>query len=71
MDHESHDTSDWEFDVSTATHDDLKKGVLERVWSRVVMSREEFPTFGDAASTAANLAACVHGGMPTNVLVRI
>ena len=70
MDHESQE-SDWEFDVSTATHDDLKVGRLERVWSRVVVSRAECPTFGMAAETAANLAVAVHGGMPTNVLVRI
>ena len=62
---------DWEFDVSTSEHDDVKAGRLERVWSRVVVSREEFPTFGMAAETAACLAVAVHGGMPTNVLVRI
>lgn len=61
----------WEFDVFTSPHDDVKEGRLCRVWSRVLVSREEFPTYGIAAETAACLAVAVHGGMPTSVLVRI
>ena len=58
------------FDVFTSPHDDVKQGITRRVRSRVVISREEFPTYATAADTAACLAVAVHGGMPTAVLPR-
>jgi hypothetical protein len=61
----------WEFDVFTSDHDAVKDGVLVQVWSRVVVSRSEYPKFEDAYATAACLAVAVHGGMPTSVWVRI
>lgn len=60
----------WEFDVFTSGHDYVKYGLLEQYWSRVLISKEEFPVFEHAYEVAANLAVAVHGGMPTKVLVR-
>lgn len=61
----------WRFDVFTSSHDAVKDGELEQVWSRVVLSRTEWPVFEHAYATAACLAVAVHGGMPTRVMVRI
>jgi len=63
----------WEFDVFTVKHDDLKDYGLKQaptVWSRVVLSVEDFPSFSLAQDTAACLAVSVHGGMPVSVLPR-
>lgn len=56
---------DWAFDVETATHDDLRAGVLARVRSRVLVSRIVYPTRPLARDTACALAVAVHGGMAT------
>jgi hypothetical protein len=66
------DPENYEFDITTVHHDDLKdNGLAARaIRSRVVVSRKEFPTYGLAAETAACLAAAVHGGMPTQILPR-
>lgn len=64
----------WEFDVFTVLHDDLKDFGLAKaptVWSRVVLSKDEFPAHHLAQDTAACLAVAVHGGMPVSVLTRI
>lgn len=59
------------FDVFTAKHDDIKGGgAYAEVWSRVVVSAVEFPTYGKAAEAAACLAVAVHGGMPTKIMAR-
>lgn len=60
----------WSFDVSTSLHDDVKVGVIARRWSRVHISVAEFPDWRVAAQVAANMAASIHGGMPTAVLPR-
>lgn len=61
----------YEFDVTTAHHDDMKGGGPYRtVRSRVIVSREAYPTYGLAAEVAACLAVAVHGGMPTEILPR-
>jgi hypothetical protein len=59
------------FDVMTSPHDDVKEGRLVRVWSRVLISAEAYPSTTEAAEVAATLAVAVHGGMPTSVLLRI
>lgn len=64
------DPARWEFDVATAPHDDVKRGVLVRHWSRVVISREAFPRWEVAAQVAAGMAVSRWGGMPTSVLPR-
>lgn len=61
-------TSTWTFDVSTSPHDDVKEGILVRRWSRVTVSRDDFPTWTRGAEVAACLAVAVHGGMPTEIL---
>lgn len=60
----------WSFDVFTSPHDDVKQGVLERVWSRVNVSRVDYPSWVTAYAVAAEMAVAIHGGMPTKVLVR-
>lgn len=61
----------YEFDVTTAHHDDMKGGGdYKTICSRVIVSRKEFPTYGIAAETAACLAVAIHGGMPTEILPR-
>lgn len=60
----------WTFDVFTSPHDDVKAGRLCRVWSRVVVSVEAYPSSVQASEVAACLAVAVHGGMPTSVLPR-
>jgi hypothetical protein len=60
----------YSFDVSTSLHDDVKEGRIVRVWSRVNVSREAFPSYGAAAEAAACIAMCVHGGMATAILPR-
>lgn len=65
------DPENWSFDVSTALHDDMNQGGnYKTVRSRVTVSRQEFPKWTTAYEVAANLAVAVHGGMPTQVLVR-
>lgn len=62
---------DYEFDVITALHDDLKGGGNHKsVRSRVIVSRQEFPTYGLAADVAGCMAVAAHGGMPTAILAR-
>jgi hypothetical protein len=58
------------FDVFTATHDQVMAGQVRAVRHRVVVSAVEFPTYAAAYDAAACLAACVHGGMPTEVMPR-
>lgn len=60
----------WEFDVFTSDHDAVKEGNLEQIWSRVLISEEEYPNWVVAYEVAACLAVAVHGGMPTRVLCR-
>lgn len=61
----------YEFDVTTALHDDMKGGgPYKTVRSRIVLSRSEFPSYGLAADMAACLAVAIHGGMATAVLPR-
>lgn len=60
----------WSFDVFTSPHDDVKRGRLERVRSRVNISREEYPSWITAYAVAAEMAVAIHGGMPTSVLPR-
>lgn len=60
----------WSFDVFTSPHDDVKRGILERVHSRVTISRTDYPSWVTAYAVAAEIAVAVHGGMPTRVLVR-
>lgn len=61
----------YEFDVITALHDDLKGGGdFPTLRSRIVLSREAYPTYGLASDVAACLAVAIHGGMPINVLPR-
>lgn len=58
----------WTFDVTTASHDDLKQGPGYPVrLSRVVISREEFPRWETAAEVAAGMAMR-HGGMAIEVV---
>jgi len=61
----------WEFDIFTAKHDDIKTGSYQEIWSRVVLSDQEFPNPYFAAETAACLAMAVHGGMATKILFRL
>lgn len=64
----------WEFDVFTVLHDDLKDyGLIHAptVHSRIVLSPVDFPEHHLAQDTAACLAVAVHGGMPVTVLTRI
>lgn len=61
----------YEFDVITADHDDIKGGGdYPTIRSRVIVSRDAYPTYGLAADTAACIAVAIHGGMPINVLPR-
>lgn len=65
------DPENWSFDVATALHDDMKGGgVYRETWSRITISRAEYPSWVTAYGVAACLAVAVHGGMPTQVLVR-
>lgn len=60
----------YEFDVFTSPHEDVKKGVIRKTRSRVLISRKDFPSYPTAVEVAANLAVAIHGGMPTEVLPR-
>lgn len=61
----------YEFDVITARHDDMKGGgAFPKTRSRVVVSREAYPSYGAAAEVAGCMAVCVHGGMPIEILPR-
>lgn len=60
----------WSFDVIGSTHDLVKQGIIDAGRIRVVLSKEEFPTFVDAHLTAAQIG-CTVFPMVTNVLVRI
>ncbi len=65
------DPENWSFDITTALHDDMKGGGdFPRVTSRITISRQAFPSWRTAADTAAFLAACIHGGMPIEILAR-
>lgn len=59
---------DWQFEVHTSPHDDVKEGVLCTVRSWVVVSAADYPTYASAYDVAACLAVAVHGGMPTRVV---
>ena len=66
------ETEHWEFDVTTALHDDLKGGRLatcRKVRSRVALSRDY--SYATAKDLAGALAVAVHGGMATEVLWRL
>jgi hypothetical protein len=65
------DSDTWEFDVFTSPHDDVKRGVTVRRWSRVLVSRDEFPDSRVASQVAACMAVAIHGGMPTSILPRL
>ena len=58
----------YSFDVATASHDEVKTGMLARRWSRVTVSATEWPDWRVAQEVAAALAVAVHGGMATAVL---
>lgn len=60
----------WSFDISVASHDDLKRGITERIWCRVNMCSTEYPNWTEAAQDAGVIAAAIHGGMPTTILPR-
>lgn len=61
----------YEFDVFTADHDDIKGGGdYPTVRSRVIVSRDAYPTYGLASDVAACIAVAIHGGMPISVLPR-
>lgn len=64
------DPDAWSFDVFSATHDQVKEGNHAAVHRRVVLSKQEFPTYNEASLTAAHIAA-KDGSMPTDVRVRI
>lgn len=67
----SNDPENWEFDVTTALHDDMKGGgSFPRKRVRVVMSREAFPRWEHAAETAGCIAVATNGGMPIAILPR-
>jgi hypothetical protein len=55
------------FDVATALHDDVKRGVVVSRLSRVTISAEDFPDWRVAAQVAGCMAAGIHGGMPTSI----
>lgn len=57
------------FDVMTAPHDDVKRGVLATRRSRVIVSAVHY-TYPQAADLAACIAIARHGGMATAVLPR-
>lgn len=57
----------WLFDVATADNDAVKVGVLVQCWSRVVVSREDYPSIAKAADLAGCIASTIHGGMPTTI----
>ena len=61
------ETEHWEFDVTTALHDDLKDGLAacRSVRSRVVLSREY--SYATAKDQAGAVAVAVHGGIPVDV----
>jgi hypothetical protein len=60
----------WEFDVFTASHDSVKEGTLVETWSRVLVSKDEFPSSASASEVAGCMAVGIHGGMPTSILPR-
>ena len=62
------DPQDWSFEVTTALHDDLKRGGdYPTTHSRVLVSRQAFPKWTTAAEVAACMAVAIHGGMPTKI----
>lgn len=46
----------WVVDVTAATHDDLKCGVVERTWGRVFIAAEEVASDQEAVLLAAQIA---------------
>jgi hypothetical protein len=56
----------WEFEVGVTTHDDLKRGVTLRHWTRV---SAEGRTRDDAALVALQTASC-GGWIPTGLIDR-
>lgn len=58
----------YEFDVFTASHDDVKDGRYDIVRSRVIVAAT---TYARAQDTAGALAVAVHGGMPTAIIPRV
>ena len=62
----------YSFDVALSSHQDLKRGVVEKAWSRVVVSvdLDEFPNSDDEAHKLAAWMAG-HRGMVTQVLWRL
>ena len=62
------DPPHWTFDVASSDHDAVKRGIIVQRWSRVHISRDDFPVWQDAASLAGVLAVSMHGGMPTSIL---
>lgn len=65
-------TDPYSFDVTTALHDDVKRGLHDArvIHSRVTVSREAFPDWRVAAQVAGCMAVAIHGGMPTAILPR-
>lgn len=63
-----YDPPHWTFDVATSDHDAVKQGIIVQRWSRVHISREEFPDWWDAYPLAGVIACSIHGGMPTSIL---
>lgn len=61
-------TQTFSFDVFTASHDAVKAGNTREHRSRVVVTA---CTHAEAAQLAACMAVIRHGGMPTEVLVRL
>jgi hypothetical protein len=62
------DPENWTFDVITADHDDVKRGIIASHRSRVTISRIAFPDWRVAAQVAAGMAVSRWGGMPTSIL---
>lgn len=53
------------FDVAISDHDSLKRGILVRRWTRVVVAA---PTYNEAFLTAQQMGSCF--GMVTGCLYR-
>ena len=66
----------YEVDVTCSTHEDLRKGVLERprvpgadTWHRVLIGRNEVSSDQEAVQLAAQMACCTSGGMCTSAVL--
>lgn len=60
----------WEFDVLHSSHDELKQGLVDVRRTRVLVSREAYPTAAEAEQVAYLMGAA-RGEYPTSILHRI